>query len=189
MDHFPFFHFCCVFIFLFLFRHFSFFFHVDHFLFFGAFFLHGGTAFRFADPIQWFARTRVTPPYRDQPPWLKLFLSVVRKEGMMNLYLVQPRRRIKAMPAKGRLLAGNVFLLGDLHASQHSTTVNAHCDPQRRQCAAHRVRDISEQIKCTHHWPGLPFYRVWDGSTDKSSVSQHGRHFEVRTCLRECPSP
>ena len=39
--------------------------------------------------------------------------------------------------------------------------------------------------KCNAHIIGLtgtrlPFYRAWDGSLHKSSVSQHGRHFEVR---------
>ena len=43
----------------------------------------------------------------------------------MNLYLVQPRRRSKAVPAKGRLLTGNVFPAG-----RHAR-IPALCDCQR----------------------------------------------------------
>ena len=91
------------------------------------------------------------------------------------------------MPAGGRLLAGLVFLLGELPAS---------CIARR----AHRGRDMSEEMNA--HIVGvtstrLPFYHAWVGFMHNSHVSQHRKHLDVRMGikphtllehLQECPS-
>ena len=82
------------------------------------------------------------------------------------------------MSAGSRLIAGLVFLLGELHASGHSMICKGivTCNVLRAR-RAQRTRHISEEKNA--HIIGLTVTRL-DGSMHKSHVSQYGMHAKVR---------